>query len=134
MRGNEFLDKMELIDPSYIEAADAAPKARKKLWTGWRAAVAACLCLILLAGTAAAAVAAVSESGTWLIEVFAHAGTDSDHMGAGYKLGAEVRKFPVSELSVKMQAVGEEIERQVETYSSDNGQKSGIGNLLDWIP
>ena len=25
MRGNELLDKMELIDPAYIEAADAAP-------------------------------------------------------------------------------------------------------------
>ena len=27
MRGNELLDKMELIDPAYIEAADAAPAA-----------------------------------------------------------------------------------------------------------
>ena len=25
MRGNELLDKMELIDPAYIEAADTAP-------------------------------------------------------------------------------------------------------------
>lgn len=26
MRGNEFLDKMELADPAYVEAADAMPK------------------------------------------------------------------------------------------------------------
>ena len=32
MRGNEFLDKMELIDLAYVEAADAKPKGKKKLW------------------------------------------------------------------------------------------------------
>lgn len=31
MRGNELLDKMELIDPAYIEAADAAPNKRKSV-------------------------------------------------------------------------------------------------------
>ena len=45
MRGNELLDKMELIDPAYIEAADAAPNKRKSAWAKWGAA-AACLCLI----------------------------------------------------------------------------------------
>ena len=29
MRGNEFLDKLALIDPAYIEAADAAPRAKR---------------------------------------------------------------------------------------------------------
>ena len=33
MRGNELLDKMELIDPAYIEAADTAPKTiNSKTW------------------------------------------------------------------------------------------------------
>ena len=32
MRGNELLDKMELIDPAYIEAADTAPNKRKSVW------------------------------------------------------------------------------------------------------
>ena len=45
MRGNELLDKMELIDPAYIEAADAAPNKRKSAWAKWGVA-AACLCLI----------------------------------------------------------------------------------------
>lgn len=45
MRGNEFLDKMELIDPAYIEAADAKPKRRKSSWVKW-GAIAACFCLV----------------------------------------------------------------------------------------
>ena len=31
MRGNELLDKMDLIDPAYIEAADTAPNKRKRV-------------------------------------------------------------------------------------------------------
>ncbi|MCI8608617.1 MAG: hypothetical protein HFE73_03140 [Firmicutes bacterium] len=29
MRGNEFIDKMELMDFAYVEAADAVPQKRK---------------------------------------------------------------------------------------------------------
>lgn len=49
MRGNEFLDKMELIDPAYVEAADTMPKRkniRNKVLLKW-AAMAACLCLVI---------------------------------------------------------------------------------------
>ena len=59
MRGNELLDKMELIDPAYIEAADAAPNKRKSAWAKWGAA-AACLCLIC--GLAVPTIAAFSPS------------------------------------------------------------------------
>lgn len=59
MRGNELLDKMELIDPAYIEAADAAPNKRKSVWAKWGAA-AACLCLVCV--LAAPAMAAFSPS------------------------------------------------------------------------
>lgn len=45
MRGNEFLDKMELIDPGYVEAADAKPNRRRNTWVKWVAA-AACFCLV----------------------------------------------------------------------------------------
>ena len=45
MRGNELLDKMELIDPAYIEAADTAPNKRKSVWAKW-GTLAACLCLV----------------------------------------------------------------------------------------
>lgn len=51
MRGNTFLDKMELIDPAYVEAADTKPEYRKNPWVKWVATVAS-FCLIL--GAAAA--------------------------------------------------------------------------------
>ena len=40
MRGNEFLDKMELVSGQYVEAADKKPK-KKNVWVKW-AALAAC--------------------------------------------------------------------------------------------
>ena len=49
MRGDEFLDKMELIDPAYVEAADEKPAKKKTSWVKWGAA-AACLGAVLLAG------------------------------------------------------------------------------------
>ncbi len=45
MRGSEFLDKMGLIAPEYIEEAEAKPKKRKARWIKWIAA-AACICII----------------------------------------------------------------------------------------
>lgn len=50
MRGNEFLDKMELVNPAYVEAADIKPKRKKLVWVKW-AGIAACFALIIYAGT-----------------------------------------------------------------------------------
>ena len=47
MRGNELLDKLELIDPAYVEAADTKPKKKKNAWVKW-GAMAACLCLAVI--------------------------------------------------------------------------------------
>lgn len=47
MRGNDFLDKMELIDPAYVEAADVKPSKRKNVWIKW-GAMAACMCLVVV--------------------------------------------------------------------------------------
>lgn len=47
MRGNELLDKMELIDPAYVEAAETKPKAKKNIWIKW-GAMAACLCMAVM--------------------------------------------------------------------------------------
>ena len=44
MRGNKFLDKMELIEPAYIEAADVKPGKKKNVWCRW-GTIAACFCL-----------------------------------------------------------------------------------------
>lgn len=112
MRGNEFLNKMELIDPAYVEAADAAPERKKKRWTLWRAAVAACVCLVVLAGTAAAV---SGRSGTWLVAFFSGKDDKSGYGETGYELGANIEKFPISELSENLQRVSERIVHQFET-------------------
>ncbi len=107
MRGNKLLDKMELVDPAYVAAADAAPETRKKRRTLWQAALAACVCLILLAGTAAA----VGGGGTWLVEMFGGRGSDE----TGYELGVDMDIILVSRMSENLEAVSEAIVRQFET-------------------
>lgn len=49
MRGDELLDKMELIDPAYVEAAEEKPGRRKISWVKW-GGIAACLAAAVLAG------------------------------------------------------------------------------------
>lgn len=53
MNGNEFLDKLELINPEFVEAADIKPKRKKYTKIKWTA-IAASLCLIIAAGVLAA--------------------------------------------------------------------------------
>ena len=50
MRGNELLDKMELVDPSYVETADTKPKKKKNVRIR-QFAVAACFALTIFAWT-----------------------------------------------------------------------------------
>lgn len=50
MRGNEFLDKMELIDSAYVEAADSKMSKKRFSWIKL-GAIAACFALIIFAGT-----------------------------------------------------------------------------------
>jgi len=49
MKGNEFLDKMGLIDPTYVEAASVAPPKKEKQLLKRCAAFAACLLLLFSA-------------------------------------------------------------------------------------
>ena len=56
MRGNEFLDKLELVDPAFVAEADGAPVKKRAAWLQWGGA-AACLCV------AAAAVFALAGPG-----------------------------------------------------------------------
>lgn len=53
MNGNEFLEKLELINPEFIEEADIKPRAKKQLLIKW-VALAACICFVLTAGIFAA--------------------------------------------------------------------------------
>lgn len=47
MRGDELLEKMELVDPAYVEAADAPRAKRRVRWTKWGAA--ACAAVLVAA-------------------------------------------------------------------------------------
>lgn len=47
MRGNDFLDKMELVDLAYVEAADRSTSNRKKSYMKW-GVVAACFCFFVI--------------------------------------------------------------------------------------
>ena len=107
MRGKELLDKMELVDPAYVEAAEAAParKGGKLRRFGWGAA-AACLCLIL--GTAS--VLAATGLGTKLIRSF----TSSKE--SGYELIAEIVKYPADALQGEIREVPAAIRQQFASY------------------
>lgn len=48
MRGNELLDKMELVDPAWLDAAERTPTPRRRRWIRYGAAAAACLCAAVL--------------------------------------------------------------------------------------
>lgn len=48
MRGNEFLDKLELVDPAFVAAADELPRRRRNVWLQW-SGLAACACLVAAA-------------------------------------------------------------------------------------
>lgn len=56
MRGTELLDRLELVDPAFIEAADEQPRRRRAVWAQV-GGLAACLCV------AAAAVFAFHGAG-----------------------------------------------------------------------
>ena len=49
MRGNEFLDKLELVEDKYLEAAEQATGRKKLSWKRYGTLV-ACFCLLVLGG------------------------------------------------------------------------------------
>ena len=60
MRGDELLEKMELVDPAYVEAADAPRAKRRVRWTKWGAA--ACAAVLVAAIMAVAVLPRNEES------------------------------------------------------------------------
>ena len=106
MRGNEFLDKMSLVDPAYVEAAETAAKIKKRGRIRWGVVAAACLCLVM--GTTT--VLAVSGLGTKLIRLF------TSRSESGYELSAEIEKIPVKELKGEIQEVPALIRQQFASY------------------
>ena len=52
MRGDELLEKMELVDPAYVEAADAQRPKRRVRWTKWGAAACAAALVVAIVAVA----------------------------------------------------------------------------------
>lgn len=121
MNGNEFLDRMEWIDPAYVEAADALPRMQKRSRIRpW--AVAACLCVLVGAMTALAA----GGFGTRLVEFFtSRTAPGSDYSESGYVLSAQVKKFPDDALKGKIREVPALIRQQFESYELYMSQSPG---------
>ncbi len=121
MNGNEFLDRMEWIDPAYVEAADVPPRIQKRSrirpWF-----VAACLCVLAGAMTALA----VGGFGTQLIEFFtSRTAPGSDYSESGYVLSAQVKKFSDDALKGKIREVPALIRRQFASYELYMSQSPG---------
>ena len=111
MTGEELLEKLELADPIYVQAAADAPAGRRR--PRLRRAVLAAACVCFLASAAAVA----AGGGTWLLDTFTARGAPGSELTqSGYDLAADVEKFPVSALTGEIQEAGEEIARQFENY------------------
>lgn len=120
MRGNELLDKMGLIDPAFVEAADATPPVKNRGRIRW-AVLAACICLMLCAVTAVA----TSDFGTRLIESFtSRTEPGSDYNESGYKLHVEINKIPVAAMKGEIRDVPAFIREQFHSYKP----------FMSWFP
>lgn len=115
MRGKELLEKMEGIDPAFVEAADTAPvqKIRKPARLRW-AVAAACICILL--GTVS--VLAATGLGTKLIHSF------TSQKESGYELSAEIVKYPADALQGEIREVPDVIRQQFASYEP----------YMDWFP
>ena len=112
MRGNELLDRMDLIDPAFVEAADAPVPFKNRRRIQW-AILAACLCVMLCAVTAVA----TSGFGTRLIERFtSRTEPGSDYTESGYKLQVDVEKIPFSAMKGQIRDVPSFIREQFRVY------------------
>lgn len=113
MKGNELLNKMELIDPAYVEAADFSPKIIKRNHIRW-GVIAACICVLVGATTALAA----SDLGTQIINFFvSRSEPGSDYSESGYVLNVEIEKVPEKELKGKIKEAPALIRKQFENYN-----------------
>lgn len=83
MRGNDLLDKMELIDPAYIEAADIATRIRKHRSIKRWAAIAACFVLLLSIGMGTLIYAAEVKEYKEAVSFFEFYGLSSEDLSKG---------------------------------------------------
>lgn len=112
MRGDDFLDKMELVDPAFVEAADRTPSAHKRSAMRW-GVLAACICFVIATTTALA----VSSLRIKVIDFFtSHTESDPDYSESGFTLSIDIEKIPVEALKGKIREVPAYIEEQFDSY------------------
>lgn len=99
MTGQELLEKMDLVEPEYIEAADSKPAKKTHIWK--KLGIAACFCLLF--GTITAA--ATGAFGTRLIRSFTASPKSSDEEESGYELALLVDRKPINSFSEEIQSL-----------------------------
>lgn len=112
MRGMEFLDKLEHIDPAYLEEAEQFSAKKRRRLPKWGIALAACLALLVSAGAAIV----ISGSDIQVLGTFA-ARIDGEFIPeAGYVIGVEAERFPLSSFTGEVLEVGTEFIAQYEQW------------------
>lgn len=124
MRGNELLDKMELIDPFYVEAADVMPTANKRKYFRW-GIMAASLCLIV-----------------WGIFLWGQTSSPNIRKESGVTVSENGVNIPKTDLSADMEAFFIYQGRCYVLCGAINNDKSVVGEFLgtatgrinEWTP
>lgn len=126
MKGKDLLDKMELIDPAYIEAADRKPQNKRGVGLKF-GAIAACLCFLISTVAAICAIVAHQSNIYDIVDNY------NVTMAAGFYLDGEgTLYFPVSFEQrkkyglVSEDAVGLNKENTYRITEADIGEQIGV--------
>lgn len=92
MRGMEFLEKLDQIDPAYLAEAEQFSVQKRRRLPKWGVALAACLALLVSAGAALA----IIGSGVRVLHTFTARPEEGPMSGSGYVIEIEEERFPVS--------------------------------------
>lgn len=105
MRGQDFLGKMELIDPAYVQAADSEQDHTKHHRIGWKPLVLCAAILCIMTTTVMA-----TGLGSQLIRLI------STKEESGYEVSFDTAKIPIHSLSSSLREVEEKIRQQYATH------------------
>ena len=113
MNGNDFLDKMGLVDPAFIQEADDAYVNVSKRTVKPLRRLAFAACLVLLIGSVS--VLAATGAGTKVLQWFSVGGPNGGEE-AGYLLAADVEIFKEDALKGEIREVPALIREQYAAY------------------
>lgn len=111
MRGQEFLEKIVLVEPEYMEEADRTPAKKNRIWK--KLVVAACFCLLFCTITAGAA----KVFGTRLIRSFTASPESGDEEESFYELSLLADRKPITAFSEEIRSLKEIFIKQFREYN-----------------